>query len=385
MKKKILLIGIFLSAVLSACVNNPLPTSNISPSQQCNCEEASPTHNLQLASTPNPIIAPAIEIPTSDKKLVCDTLLSMHWGNGPDELGYVATESEGWKKVSGPYPPVFDEAGRMFISDPVNNRIFMYDQWKFQQLIPIPESYVFEIGGQKYYWPQISATNDHIFLHFTGYNEERIVDRVAIIDLQGTVESVIDLEPYYPMHSIYQPLRADWNGGFYLLLDPVGMVHFDSQYRPKFVALGSDWQYFYMEIGWDKNIYTYSPSKDYISVRQDSKNTSMLHMPPPLRVIENITNDQTGDQRVDTILGITQAGEIYLLIEENQILSILIIANDGEKREKVHLPADFSSGTLFSRFRLAPDGSFVGLVYDVNNAQVTPEIIRCKLIGAPEN
>ena len=33
----------------------------------------------------------------------------------------------------------------MFIADPVNNRILMYDHWEFQQLIPIPESYVLEV------------------------------------------------------------------------------------------------------------------------------------------------------------------------------------------------------------------------------------------------
>ncbi len=362
---------------LAGCVTST-PTLMLEPGPVClPTATSTPIPGAHCSPAATPTSTPTIEISLSDKNLVCEILLSMQWGAGPDELGYVVIER--WKKVSGPYPPVFDETGRMFIADPVNNRILMYDHWEFQQLIPIPESYVLEIGGYEHYWSPILATNDRIFLSFSEYHEKRIVDRVAIIDLQGTVERVIDLEPYYPIHSIYHPLRADWNGGFYLLLDPVGMVHFDSQYRAKFVALGSDWQYYYMEIGWDKNIYTYSPSKDYISVMQDSKNTSMLHMSPPLRVIENITNDQTGDQRVDTILGITQAGEIYVLIEENQIRSLLIITNDGEKREKVQLPTDFSSGFIASWFRLAPDGSLVGLIYDVDDAQVSPQVIRCTL------
>ena len=131
---------------LAGCVTST-PTLMLEPGPVClPTATSTPIPGAHCSPAATPTSTPTIEISLSDKNLVCEILLSMQWGAGPDELGYVVIER--WKKVSGPYPPVFDETGRMFIADPVNNRILMYDHWELQQLIPIPESYVLKIGDQ---------------------------------------------------------------------------------------------------------------------------------------------------------------------------------------------------------------------------------------------
>jgi len=365
----LLLTGITL--LLAGCVT---PALTSTPDPVCLPTATStplPGTLCYLAATPTS--TPTIEISSSDKKLVCENILSMQWGAGPDELGYVVIE--GWKNVSGPYPPVFDEQGIMYVADPVNNRILRFTNIQSPDVIPIPASYTLDYNETtKIRWSNVSISDEHIILKYSAW-KDRIVERLAVLNVKGEEEKIIELDLLYPLRSIFSsPIIPDRKGGFYYLVEPLGMIYFDADLHSDLLDMGSNWPYTDTVVGWDQNLYSYSNSEDRLFSWGESGNVRLTQL-QPAQAMEGVSSKLGIDEGWGRLIGVDKNGIIHMLFtddDENQWL--LRFSMSGDQIEKALVPNEISN-----RLILAPDNSYYILSYGVNSAVEPPIVVKCTL------
>ena len=301
-------------------------------------------------------------------KYICTPLVSLEWGENSDQIGYLIEEST--NKITGFHSPVFDENGKLYIPNPENNQIITLDNFEYERSIPISESYVFKMGNQKFYWSQIGVANERIILKFSEFHDERIVDRIAILDLSGQVEKIINLEPYYPLHSIYtQAIKTDGYGGFYVNLDPMGIIHYDADFKSNLTYLGHDWNYGDSLIGWDKNLYYYNFQDGHLTKWTSNGRRIAFKKDRPSIVLENIK--KMGDMR--SLIGVDEKGNIYILMNQNQEDYLLQIDANGDLHR---LGLEISPG--FVNYFLDKAGNLYAFVYGYKDSEINPRIMKCE-------
>lgn len=300
------------------------------------------------------------------RRLHCFTYIETQWGTAPGEFGFCPLSSH----LRGPYPPVFNAQGDLFILDIANQRIERYSGNKSSQVIPLPSVYG---DGCSSGWSNIAVSWDRLFLTYSVLHRGRVVDHLAVLSLSGQERGVIDLEPYYPLRPLYvDSLLPDQKGGVYLLLLPPAIVHFDEQLRPWFIyrSLEAGLNEV-LVIGWDGNIYTYNKDGVLSNWGADRRCLELCESPIEVkRISAAVQHTSLTNVR---LLGIDVEGRAYFAAwvhKSGHDEEILIRLSDNQ------LPV-----IAVGKFpdRLAPDGALYDIQYDPGNPLIRPRIIKCVL------
>lgn len=304
--------------------------------------------------------------------LHCTNYVEAKWGAGLGEFGLCPASSDAW--IRGPYPPVLNKQGDLFIVDKANQRIVKYSGGIASQIIPIPSSYVYDVCGYASRWPNVSVSEDRLFLHFYIQQDNRIVGRLAILSLEGAEQQVIDLEPYYPLDSspYLNSLISDRKGGVYLLLPPAGVVHFDADLRPTLIYLGPDASYEDLIVGWDGNIYKYDPQNDHLS-NWGTDNRLFMYGEPLSSMANVIAATGIVSPTYTRFRGADTQGRLYFTTRErDRDLWIVRISASWDQGIIAAVSEEELSPSV-----LAPDGSLYDIVYDQMDSSISPRIVRC--------
>lgn len=380
------LVAVLSVLALCACGATSSPTSGeYTPSDAKAIAQPSATPNLALSisaeatnstkTSQSPSLS-SLDILTVS--LHCTTYIETRWGTEPGEFGLCSDSS--LTSTRGPYPPVLNAQGDLFILDKANQRILRYSGNSTPQVIPIPSSYVLDdvCGYSNRGWTNLSVSKNRLFLRFS-VRQDRLVDRLAVLSLEGQDDRIIDLEAYYPLHSPFaNSLIADRKGGVYLLLPPAGVVHFDADLRPEFIYLGTDDLLIYqgLVVGWDGNLYTYSAERDHLD-SWGADNRFFILGEPLGSVTDVIAATQIVSPAFRRFLGADVQGRLYFgVLERGTDLRFVRISALGGQRVVAAVPEGLG---LPSSFSLAPDGSLYGATYNHKNPDplLEPRIVRC--------
>jgi len=332
---------------------------------------------LALCSCAVPLpITPSQSI-RSVVSLRCSTYVETQWGSGTGEFGLCpATSSE---MARGPYPPKLDEQGDVFILDKVNWRILRYTGSVTPQAIPIPASFTSRdpCVYSTYGWAYWNVSKDRLFFVFSPWKEAKRGDWLAVLSLKDHKQQIIDLEPYYPLHSPYaNSLISDKQGGVYLLLPPAGVVHFDIDLRPEFKYLGADSSiYENLAVGWDGNLYTYWLEGDRLN-NWGKNNLAFIHGESLSWMTDIISATGIISPTYTRLLGADIQGRLYFRTEQGAKWLFVRISASGDRRLVAALPEELSSS--FYGSDLAPDGSLYDLIYNSEDPSVKPKIVKCE-------
>lgn len=300
----------------------------------------------------------------------CFTYIETQWGTAPGEFGFCPLSSQ----IRGPYPPVFNRQGDLFILDIANRRIVRYSENRSSQVIPLSSAYVSFDDVCNSGWSNIAVSRDRLFLTYPVPNRGRVVDQLAVLSLSGQEQGVIDLEPYYPLRPLYlDSLLPDHKGGVYLLLLPPAIVHFDKELQPWFIYRSLEASHNeVLVIGWDGNIYTYNVKEDFLSNwGADRQCLELCESPMGMKSVRAAT--QIASLTNIRLLGIDVEGRAYFaawIRESGHDEEVLIRLSDNQV--PVIAVGKFPS-------RLAPDGALYGIQYDPDNPLIRPRIIKCVL------
>lgn len=373
--------------VLCACNAIPLPsTSAVNQENQEAIARPSPS----AAPLPMPAIPKSTGSAPSDVQvseierltvtLQCTNYLETQWGTRLSELGLCPASSSAW--IRGPYPPRFDEQGNLLILDKANERILRFVQGTPTEDIPLPDSY-FPSGAcdsSSGRTSDIAVSKDRLFVSFSLLRNSRIVDQLAVLSLEGHEQKVIDLEPYYPMHSPYlNSLVSDARGGVYLLLPPAGLVHFDSELRSEFKYLGDDESLLYENLvaGWDDNLYTYSVDRNVLN-NWGADNRGFMRGESLSWMTNVVSATNVISPTSIRLLGVDTQGEAYFrFYEPGTGWMFMRMSPSGHERTLVTA----SEEEAIALTSLAPDGSLFGIKYNPRNPDpaVGPKIIKCTI------
>jgi len=279
----------------------------------------------------------------------------------------------------GPYPPKLDEQGDVFILDKVNWRILRYTGSVTPQAIPIPASFTSRdpCVYSTYGWAYWNVSKDRLFFVFSPWKEAKRGDWLAVLSLKDHKQQIIDLEPYYPLHSPYaNSLISDKQGGVYLLLPPAGVVHFDIDLRPEFKYLGADSSiYENLAVGWDGNLYTYWLEGDRLN-NWGKNNLAFIHGESLSWMTDIISATGIISPTYTRLLGADIQGRLYFRTEQGAKWLFVRISASGDRRLVAALPEELSSS--FYGSDLAPDGSLYDLIYNSEDPSVKPKIVKCE-------
>jgi hypothetical protein len=344
----------------------------------------------QLSATPSPALSVSAEAVNNSTKtaqlpslpgldaltvsLHCINHIEAQWGSGSGEFGLCPAPSDAW--IRGPYPPTLSAQGDLFIVDKANQRILRYSGNTMSQAISIPSSYVLNdvCGYSNRGWPNLSVSRDRLFFLFSVW-QDRLVDQLAVLSLEGREIQVIDLEAYYPLHSLFMnSLIADRKGGVYLLLPPAGIVHFDADLRPTLIYLGSEADYENLVVGWDGNLYTYSVKHDRLD-NWGADNRLFMRRDRLSSMDNVIAATPIVSPTYTRLLGADIRGRPYFrTVEQDGDPWLVRISASGDQRVIATAPDGWPLP-----FVLAADGSLYGTTYNSRDpdTSVKPRIIRC--------
>lgn len=307
-------------------------------------------------------------------RLECTTYYQAQWGDGVGEFGLCPASSRAW--VRGPYPPVPDGYGGLFVLDKANQRIVRFHTSKALQVIPLSSSYVLDnVCSDSNQWSNISVSKDRMFLRYLHYSDGRLEERVAVLSLAGEEQGSIDLGPYYPLNSPYlDSLLPDRRGGVYVQFVPVGLVHFDKDFRSTFIFLGTKADYGNMVVGWDGNFYEYDADQDI--VRNWGMDNRLLIHGEALGLLKNVIGAaHISPAYYRRLMDVDDEGRLYFsFITYEQGKTIWYLRVSGSGRDGILATLADGENYLSS---LAPDGSLYNIVYDPGNPAIRPRIVRC--------
>lgn len=309
--------------------------------------------------------------------LHCTTYIESRWGTGVGELGFCPLPTYAW--VRGPYDPVVSANGDIFIVDKANRRIVKYSKGLTPQVIPLPASYILDF---KWYspeedvcnhirWSNVAVSGDRLFLEFSIVRDERIVDQIAVLSLDGQEIRIIDLEPYYPIDIPFlDSLVPDREGGVYLLLTS-GLVHFDVKFRPTFIYKPNI-SFEDPMVGWDGYFYTYDSQGDCV-IKMWADDRAIMHG-EPLAMIDNVIGaTPLMSPAYRHLLGADTQGRLYFTTHDaNGVMWIVRVSTSGDERAIAPVPKEWRPLSA-----LGPDGALYGLWYDLENLSANPRVIRC--------
>jgi len=310
--------------------------------------------------------------------LDCADYAGVQWGTDLNNLGHCPAKSEAW--IRGPYAPQMDEQGNIFVFDKINQRIVGFSDGRASHVISIPSSYTLNAPCEYSNYPgsNIAVSKDRLFFVFSTYQETRLIDQLAVFSLDGREQQIVDLEPYYPLHSIYlNSLVSDREGGVYLLLPPVGVIHFDADFRSELYYMGRDdlLSYEGFLVGWDRNLYIYNAESDSL-VNWGTRRDDFRRGVEPLNRFEGIIGSTSIVSPTYTrLLGVDTKGQFYFKTwSQGKNLMLVRFSAVGDKATIITLPQEEDAP-----YDVAPDGSLYGLLYDVEDFSVQPRIVRCVL------
>jgi hypothetical protein len=337
----------------------------------------------QLTPTEAEMIREELDTPsisTSIRPLLCTTHIETTWGDKTGEFGLCPTSSE---QVRYPYSPVFNTQGDLFILDVVNQRILRYMGSKSPLVIPLSPPYKphdpcsYSTRGLS----NLGIYSDRLFLSFSAFSDERSIEYLAVLSLEGQEEHIISLEAYYPMYPRSAPI-ADGQGGAYVLLPPDNVVYFDDHFKSEFMFLGADEVGGNgLTIGWDNNLYTYSADHDELTY-WGAGNNRFRHGEPLKRKTNVISTIQITATTWKRLLGVDAQGNIYFKIgidEQHVGYRFVRLSSSGNEVIIATVPAGVLDTGSSPAFSLAPDGSLYGMSYGLMTPDPTfnPRVIKC--------
>ncbi len=349
----------------------------------CSCaDNTSAPVGLYVPPTPVvPTATPTVPAPTATPTVAvgmldCVDYAQLQWGSEAGQLGHCDESVE--NGVFGrPYSPQVDEQGNLFIFDRVNYRIVEFSEGVVSQTISTPWAYGprdpcdYSARG----WPNIAVSKERVFLLFPTGRKEREVDRIAVFSSEGEEKESLDLEPYYPLHSIYMnTLISDREGGLYVLLPPAGVVHFDIEGRPEFYYMGSEnlLKYEGFMVGWDRNLYIYNAESDNLVNWGPDRRTFEHRVEAPGSVGGMIESTGIVSPTYTRLFGVDVAGRLYVRTYTGEGEPLLARFSPTWAVEQiVRVPEGIYPD------QLGPDGSLYDLVYDPKDFSVQPRIVKC--------
>jgi hypothetical protein len=344
-----------------------------------------PTKSATTSETHVPTAGNGIQNKESGQKayidaiLQCSLYLESQWGSDLSEFGFITYTTTGKDFIRGPYSPTFDEMANMYIADPVNQRVLQYPVGSIiPRAIKIPESYILDNYSNYRFWSNVSVSNGKLFLVFNKIRNDRLIQQLAVLSMDGREEQINDLEPYYPLMSVSSsPVMSDKHGGVYLDLTPIGIVHFDDLFRPEIIQDRDGNIFENLAIGWDGNLYSYEFTNDLLNNWGQSNQTLLIAKGEPLSSITNIISTTLDKSpSFGRIIGADSKGRLILSYRTNEnILRIIRISE-----EKWELATVLSEGTrdLFP-LSLSPDGSLFGIIYNSSDQTIKPRIVKCMI------
>jgi hypothetical protein len=382
------IVAILFILVANGCTRPPFPDA-ISTQQSGSTASAlkvsqSPPLSV-VTSTKGSIKIGVTSISKIDYRKVtldCIQLIESQWGTEPTEFGYRKNLSYP-DLIDGPYPPMFNEQGDMFIGDPQNHRILRYlSGEEFSEIIPVPESYQIEISDRPNYgkvylwWSSLAVSNDRLFFVIHQWDgNNRIIEKIAILSMDGREQDLIDLEAYFPL-SATASIIYDQQGGLYLLLAPAGLVHYDSSFHPNLVTLGGNWPYLDTVIGWDRNLYSYHVQEDEVYNWGSSHYPEVNRRQPDYSISAVATSTQIDSLGYRQLLGIDREGQLYFSFRDGEDnLWLARLDASGEQGIIGKVPSKWAP--YIFNLALAPDGFLYSLVYDTKDISMKPKVVKC--------
>lgn len=311
--------------------------------------------------------------------LQCSIYIEAKWGSGFGELGRCSMESEAITK--GPFLPILNVQGDLFVFDQVNRRILRFKGTVLSQVISIPLTYGPSESCEYtlYGWSNVTTYIDKLFFFFLSYRtgQQPFQQQLAMLSVEEKKEKVVSLEAYTPLRAVNSPI-ADHYGGVYVLLPPAAVIHFDADFRPEFIYMGEDDALGYtgLGIGWDGNTYTYRVESDYL-FNWGPGNTLLEHGVEPLNYQANVI--AAADIMTPTaarLLGADTQGQLYFIVNE-YITDRRLVRISASGKKYVVASVDKEWLLPFYTFTLAPNGSLYGIVYDPADDTIDPKIIKC--------
>lgn len=310
--------------------------------------------------------------------LDCSIYWETSWGTDINQLGY-NSDVEG---NPGPFfPPTFSETGELYIADRFNQRILIPSKGEVIESISAPSMWpqdgADDIGRR---WSNLAVRRGNLYLRFSEWMEDRVVDNLAIFTFDSQRWDIISLASYYPQHSnVLHTITVDGSGGVYVRLDP-GMVYFDKHHNPGLVLPGLEMDEMLL-LGWDNNLYLYAYRFDKLTVWNGQQH--------PFRGWAQPIYQQSGmlsflgsrnDKQLPLyrhLLGTDIGGQIYMAHSSSDAQKSWIIIKLASNEQVLvgEIPSYILS--TFTKLSLAPDGGIYGITYDPKSASTLPRIIQC--------
>lgn len=342
-----------------------------------------PSESPDVGLPITPTITTAIAYKTS--VINCRVYFDAKWGNGLQEFGNRRNIYD-QNRILGPYPPEFDEQGKLFIADPANQRIMMFGKDNQpSSFIPIPQIYTLKYGylpdsgDAKIYWSNITISAENLYLVFYTQKETRVVPKLAVLTLSGQEQKSFELDHVTSIFNKSPLMLPDRKGGVYLLMNPDGILYFDAAFHSQWITLGVDWPYWNAIVGWDNNLYTYRQEED----RLERWKTTILNIQTfqpewSTSYVIQATGIEPAQSR--HLLGVDNHGQIYMsFVNQKKDLWIIRLWDNGKSGEIAKVPLEWA--TYMYNIILAPDGSLYSLVFDSRNLHINPQILHCAFVS----
>ena len=204
--------------------------------------------------------------------------------------------------------------------------------------------------------------------------EERVVEKLIVLSIDGQEQKVVDLGPYYPLTpNVY--VMPDRHQGVYVVIPPAGWVHYDPDFNSKMVILGFDWPYYNVVVGWDGKTYTYYIDSDKIYNLGSSQYFDVNRRQSESRIGNVVGSIPLEGLNTIRIVGVDTGGQIYLSFEDKEDnLWLARLDPTSMTAEMGQIPREWG---LVTNLRLSPDGHAYSLIFDSTNTNINPKLINC--------
>lgn len=308
--------------------------------------------------------------------LFCETYIETTWGDGPEQWGF----PEGFEyRPAVMLPPEFDNEGRLYVTDYINQRILRYDT---QNSPPIEISLrpLARLAGSffPFFSFSIAIDRDRILVPYSGnYGAHIGILSKETGDIIGSVE-VPDChyDPYFPTYIV---IGVDNKGRLYFLgqlRDYPGSKH--SHIESVFFEPGwKDGKWQKVELPEDMrlliNPYFWG---DYVVSEIIATNTMVIEL-SNLDARTRVSIDTGLEKRwpLTSLCGVDESGNVCLSVGEMPPSRIYAKYNLLSHQIQVAL-MQLDTGYSIVKPRLSPDGHLYILIYS-EDMSVHPRIVKC--------